>query len=587
MGANVDLVNLVSGTDCVSTVPPNFGVRHSGGTSKMSVGGGNPRVFLQVSTPWPMAVACRVDLTHTVPTKSISPNQNAKTCQNPAMMNCPRGTPFRMFGLNLITALERQLASPVGDILKGGASNDVLHGNDGHDTLNGLAGNNTLNGGGSDTADYSGSGAGVTVNLSTNSNSGGHASGDTFSGFETLTGSAHADTLTGDASANVLKGGGGDDTLVGLGGADSMDGGAGTDTADYSTSPETVLYHINTGTVSGGHAQGDTLTSIEEFSGTVADQTIPPPVNPGVAVSPTQSNVFVLSWDNPGGVQRTYAYQFREPGETWADTWTDFTTTTLSPDQTRVTGSLTGLACGVTYEIRVRAEVPGNPGNPSDEVDVTPGAGDSTEGNDRLTSGSAADCLAGLGGHDIVDYSASNAGVTVNLLTSTGSGGHADGDSYHGISNVHGSYHNDRLTGDHRNNTHRGGPGNDVLVGLGDSLYPGDDEGGATSNDGLWQSKCCGAGDLLDGGPGNDTIDYSAAPRSVSVDLSLACQTSGHHAWGDVLVGIENVTGSRYGDRLTSGFGNNVLRGQGGNDTLNGTFGQDTFEFGRWAGVAE
>ena len=52
---------------------------------------------------------------------------------------------------------------------------------------------------GSDTAAYTGSAVAVTVNLGTNTATGGDAEGDTFTSIENLAGSAFDDTLTGDA----------------------------------------------------------------------------------------------------------------------------------------------------------------------------------------------------------------------------------------------------------------------------------------------------------------------------------------------------------------------------------------------------
>src|SRR3546814_13683588 len=86
----------------------------------------------------------------------------------------------------------------------------------------------------SDTAAYTLSGVGVTVNLEDGTTSGGDAVGDTFVNILNLTGSAFADVLIGNASANVLGGGSGADLLRGGSGADTHSGGDGIDIADYS-----------------------------------------------------------------------------------------------------------------------------------------------------------------------------------------------------------------------------------------------------------------------------------------------------------------------------------------------------------------
>ena len=114
--------------------------------------------------------------------------------------------------------------------LDGGAGNDRLDGNWGNDRLIGGPGADRLIGGvGSDTLDYGGSDAGVNVSLWTGRGSGGHAQGDTISGFENILGSAHADTLIGNGDDNRLDGGAGNDRLVGDWGNDRLIGGPGND----------------------------------------------------------------------------------------------------------------------------------------------------------------------------------------------------------------------------------------------------------------------------------------------------------------------------------------------------------------------
>jgi Ca2+-binding RTX toxin-like protein len=116
------------------------------------------------------------------------------------------------------------------DVLDGGAGNDSLLGGDGNDTLSGGAGADRLDGGaGTDMLDYSGSGAGVSVNLVSGATSGGDAAGDTISGFEGVTGSGFNDSLSGSAGGDLMIGGAGNDTMEGISGADTLYGGAGND----------------------------------------------------------------------------------------------------------------------------------------------------------------------------------------------------------------------------------------------------------------------------------------------------------------------------------------------------------------------
>ncbi|MEZ5744436.1 MAG: hypothetical protein R3D89_12125 [Sphingomonadaceae bacterium] len=81
-----------------------------------------------------------------------------------------------------------------GDVetITGSSADDVIEGGAGGDTLDGGA-----HGTKGDTLSYASSTSGVDVALETGGASGGDAAGDTISGFENLTGSAHADALYG------------------------------------------------------------------------------------------------------------------------------------------------------------------------------------------------------------------------------------------------------------------------------------------------------------------------------------------------------------------------------------------------------
>ena len=101
--------------------------------------------------------------------------------------------------------------------------------------------------------------------------------------------------------------------------------------------------------------------------------------------------------------------------------------------------------------------------------------------------------------------------------------------------------------------------GNDYIYGLG-----GDDEifGGAGA-------------DHLYGGSGIDTANYSDSWGRVYVSLLPSAQGQLGTAQGDMLVDIENLTGSAYNDFLEGNEGVNVLRGMNGDDYLYGYGGGD------------
>lgn len=132
-----------------------------------------------------------------------------------------------------------------------------------------------------------------------------------------------------------------------------------------------------------------------------------------------------------------------------------------------------------------------------------------------------------------------------------------------------------------------GNDGNDVLFGLfgSDLLFGGDQADrlfGADGNDTLEGGA---DQDFLDGGNGaRDWASYAQAAGTVAVDLTVGQGFAGDAA-GDQLVGIENLAGSGFNDRLrgdrvaneiVGGAGNDLIQGERANDTLRGDEGADT-----------
>jgi Ca2+-binding RTX toxin-like protein len=172
-----------------------------------------------------------------------------------------------------------------------------------------------------------------------------------------------------------------------------------------------------------------------------------------------------------------------------------------------------------------------------------------SEGADRLFGGTEADRIAALDGDDFVD----------------GRGGN---------DTLEGGAGNDRLNGGPGIDSLDGGEGNDVL-----HSGPGDYE-------------------ILRGGPGADTADYSEQTEPVVVDLGAGLarfiDTSFfppelHPDIYETLLEIEDVwtgsgadalTGSAAANRLLAGAGNDLLLGGEGDDTLDGGPGVDRMEGG-------
>jgi hypothetical protein len=163
--------------------------------------------------------------------------------------------------------------SPTGT-LSGTAFADALIGDADPNTINGLAGDDHITGGAgadiidggddTDTIDYSQSSGAVTVNLGDGlAEVGGDAQGDMLTSIENIIGTSLTDSLTGNGDDNVIAGGAGGDTINGAGG---------NDTADYSGSSGAVTVNLDDGLAeTGGDAQGDVLTSIENIIGSALD----------------------------------------------------------------------------------------------------------------------------------------------------------------------------------------------------------------------------------------------------------------------------------------------------------------------------
>ncbi|OYU36113.1 calcium-binding protein [Novosphingobium sp. PASSN1] len=194
---------------------------------------------------------------------------------------------------DVIFGISRAEGSALGDTLSGSAGANTLLGGDGSDVIDGAGGDDLIRGGagadtltggdGIDTLDYAGSSAGVTINLATNTASGGDATGDSFSGFERVSGSSSADVLTADdggrqlsggAGADHLTGGAGRDVLIGGAGADHMEGGDGNDTLSYATSRSYVSVNLAAGNAFGDDGQGDTFSGFENLRGGVASDAL-------------------------------------------------------------------------------------------------------------------------------------------------------------------------------------------------------------------------------------------------------------------------------------------------------------------------
>ncbi|MBS1895727.1 MAG: hypothetical protein JST59_30885 [Actinobacteria bacterium] len=421
-----------------------------------------------------------------------------------------------------------------GDQVIGGVGNDHLAGGAGDgDVLEGDHGTDSIDGGPGvgDTASFAMSGSGGTSSGTSNGVrvdlAAGTADGDgddTLSGIEDLVGSPFADTLVGDAGPNALFGGGGIDELIGGGGGDQDFGGSGLDRC-----LEAAL--ASSCEMSGGLAH-DAL--LEAITLTYAEP---------LAFSPT------LEVDVAGGsgvLTAVVEWGIRLEDEAGIQMHVSFAEGAWIVAEQGVP-IVTGEGCALTSPETARcptATVPtglfldGSGG--TDTIVVEPSV--PATASATIVGGLGVDELVGGAGDDSLDANA--------LFLAEGSPG----------------------------DVVRGGTGDDALTGA--SVLDG--EGGSD----LLISQPCG--EIVDGGPGIDSISFARMNEGVEVTLGgtagfapgpnliAGCPSGPDGPTGTRVSGsVESIEGSAFDDVLRGDSGPNIILGRGGEDTIHGGGGAD------------
>uniref|UniRef100_UPI0040472DEE hypothetical protein n=1 Tax=Aliarcobacter sp. TaxID=2321116 RepID=UPI0040472DEE len=521
--------------------------------------------------------------------------------------------------------------------LEGGAGDDTIYGGLGADTLVGGIGADTFKGGSGDdiiygnaenissvdafrdVIDYSDSGIGVKVNLSsTQSSILLSKETSTILGLQTavgegtdrlydiqdIIGSASQDTLVGDDSSNSIKGGLDNDLIIGSGGADILMGESGDDT---------ILGGLDGDSIYGGTFDGTNSVNIGSDT-----------VDYSYITDSKAINADLSRTNNEEIFQIGNAANFDHVKDIENIIGTKNADILKGSDDFATTNTLDGY-----------------------------------KGNDTFYSSLGLDSFIGGDGIDTLDYSSvdlNNGGnrviVDLGLQKATDDGYH-DGanaveDYISGIEIVKGTTGDDTLYGDSNSNSLIGNAGIDIIDGRegsdylegnagndtidggtgADTIYGGADDdllNGGADNDTLYgedgnDTLIGGKGnDTFSGGANSDTLTYLSAESAITVTLSdgdsdFGTIVSTSEGTDTLLDHIEIIKGSNYSDNIQGfngtaiggidysdtiygesnndiiyggigndtiygGSGNDIIRGQAGNDFIDGESGTDTVDY--------
>ncbi|MCA0400219.1 MAG: hypothetical protein LCH38_05315 [Proteobacteria bacterium] len=152
---------------------------------------------------------------------------------------------------------------------------DIVDGGDGYDIIRATAANTTVGlASVANVEEINGNGfANVTLQLGTG-NDVIDSSVISLTGITTIRAGAGADTIIGTAGNESIFGEDGNDIIRGGAGADILNGGNGIDTLSYEGNWTGVSVNLATNIVSGGDADGDTISLFENVAGSDYNDTI-------------------------------------------------------------------------------------------------------------------------------------------------------------------------------------------------------------------------------------------------------------------------------------------------------------------------
>jgi Ca2+-binding RTX toxin-like protein len=207
------------------------------------------------------------------------------------------------------------------------------------------------------------------------------------------------------------------------------------------------------------------------------------------------------------------------------------------------------------------------------DVTTCDGAPDAPSGDDAGNNEVVTNSISGGGGDDRIDGGNAN-GVNSSVTDILeGEGGNdliVAGNAYSNGASI--------------DATLDGGEGNDMILGgsaWGSNTSVTNTIYGGGGDDWIHPGGDPGTKNIVDGGDGTDTLDYSFMFSSgtgpgVEVDLTKSGeQLVSPDQSKDTIMNVENLVGTARDDKFTGDAGANKLTGAGGNDTLTGNGGDD------------
>jgi Ca2+-binding RTX toxin-like protein len=396
-----------------------------------------------------------------------------------------------------------------------------------------------------------------------------------------------SDSIDGGAGNDLLYGGVDDDWLEGSSGNDTLQGGLGCDTLDGGAGVDTISYE--------GLRSQYSVLDLENNGLRVID----------------------LRWGAPEANDLFTNIEFIA----FADEVVDITSILIAQGVT-ITGSTgadridaSNTTPGEYYPTSLGDAIYGLAGN-----DAISGLGgddriDGGGGNDTMTGGSGNDIYVVGSSGDLIDEASGDGMDTVestmsfSLSSATQIIGNVEHLTLLGTAALSGKGNSfaNQITGNSGNNVLEGLAGSDTLnggLGLDTASYitstaavtvnllTGSGSGSDAEADLLisienltgsnFNDTLIGnnVNNVLNGGLGTDTVSYAAAAAGVRVNLALKTAQNTVGDGVDTLIAVENLIGSAYDDVLTGSFAANAISGGGGNDSIQGAGGNDTMTGG-------